>query len=83
MVIYFLTKINKYVQILYIFNFKIFIFLTILFVIPKTSVFAQVESIDNPRTWKYFKIFARAQDDSVFIKLQDGLNIDRSLNLMS
>jgi hypothetical protein len=58
---------------------RFFIFLTILFVIPKTSVFAQVESDDNPRTWKYFKIFARAQDDSVFIKLQDELNIDPKL----
>ena len=37
------------------------------------------EMEDNPRTWTYFKILARAQDDSVFIKLQDELNIDPKL----
>lgn len=58
---------------------KLLIFLTVSVLIQYTSAFAQVESDDNPRTWKYFKIFARAQDDSAFIKLQDELNIDPKL----
>jgi hypothetical protein len=41
--------------------------------------FAQVEREDDPRTWTYFQILARAQDDSVFIKLQDDLFIDPKL----
>jgi hypothetical protein len=40
---------------------------------------AQVEREDDPRTWKYFLILARAQDDSIFIKLQDDLFIDPKL----
>jgi len=39
------------------------------------SVNAQQEESDNPTTWKYFRILARAQDDSVFIKVQDQLGI--------
>jgi hypothetical protein len=38
------------------------------------SANAQEES-DNPTTWKYFRILARAQDDSVFIKVQDQMGI--------
>lgn len=38
--------------------------------------YSQEERDDNPRTWKYFRILARAQDDSIFIKLQDDLLID-------
>ncbi|MDQ3020598.1 MAG: hypothetical protein M3R36_08515 [Bacteroidota bacterium] len=44
-----------------------------------SDIFSQTEIDDNPRTWTYFKILARAQDDSVFIKLQDELNIDPKL----
>lgn len=40
-----------------------------------SELFSQ-ERDDNPRTWKYFRIQARAQDDSIFIKLQDDLLID-------
>ncbi len=47
-------------------------------VIQSSFTFAQ-EVEDNPRTWTYFRILARAQDDSVFIKLQDELNIDPKL----
>jgi len=36
---------------------------------------AQQEESDNPATWKYFRILARAQDDSVFIKVQEEMNI--------
>lgn len=65
-------------------NYKIstafFILLIFTFLsIHNSSLFAQAEREDDPRTWKYFKIFARAQDDSVFIKLQDQLNIDPKL----
>lgn len=44
-----------------------------------SSLKAQVESEDNPRSWKYFRIFARAYDDSVFLKVQDELNIEPKL----
>ncbi len=57
----------------------IFIFFTGLFLFQQNSLNAQTEKEDDPRTWKYFKIFARAQDDSVFIKLQNELNIDPKL----
>ena len=57
----------------------IFIFFTGLFLFQQSSLNAQTEKEDDPRTWKYFKIFARAQDDSVFIKLQNELNIDPKL----
>ena len=40
---------------------------------------AQTESEDNPRSWKYFRIFARTYDDSVFFKLQNEINIDPKL----
>lgn len=39
------------------------------------SVNAQEEQSDNPASWKYFRILARAQDDSVFIKIQDQMGI--------
>ena len=57
----------------------IFIFFTGIFLFQQSSLNAQTEREDDPRTWKYFKIFARAQDDSVFIKLQNELNIDPKL----
>jgi hypothetical protein len=59
-------------------------FLTLLAVmilsfISTTNNYAQEEREDNPRTWKYFRILARAQDDSIFIILQDDLLIDPKL----
>ena len=59
-------------------------FLTLLVVailsfISTTNNYAQEEREDNPRTWKYFRILARAQDDSIFIILQDDLLIDPKL----
>ncbi len=56
-----------------------FIFFTVLVLFLQNSLIAQTALEDDPRTWKYFKIFARAQDDSVFIKLQDELNIEPKL----
>lgn len=65
--------INKFV-------FKI-IYVLIFFclVLSNTKIYGQVERDDDPRTWKYFQIFARAQDDSVFIKVQEELNIEPKL----
>ena len=44
-----------------------------------SNIYAQEEREDNPRTWKYFRILARAQDDSVFVLIQDDLLIDPKL----
>jgi len=65
------------------FNKKLY-FLTLLAVmilsfISTTNNYAQEEREDNPRTWKYFRILARAQDDSIFIMIQDDLLIDPKL----
>ncbi len=58
---------------------NIFLFLLAISLFHCTNVYSQLERDDDPRTWKYFRILARAQDDSVFIKLQDELNIDPKL----
>lgn len=50
-----------------------------IFFFQSSGVIAQVESEDNPRSWKYFRIFARSYDDSVFIKVQEELNIEPKL----
>jgi len=52
---------------------------TIMSFICTTNNYAQEEREDNPRTWKYFRILARAQDDSIFVILQDDLLIDPKL----
>jgi len=63
-----------------ILSFKTFYFLFLIFLLqPFGEIKSQTERDDDPRTWKYFQIFARAQDDSVFIKVQDELNIDPKL----
>ncbi len=41
-----------------------------------SQTYSQQEDQGNPRTWKYFKILARADDDSIFIIGQDDLAID-------
>lgn len=44
------------------------------------NLFAQQEEDPaNPRSWKYFKITARAEDDSIFITAQDDMGIDPKL----
>lgn len=53
-----------------------FLFLIVFLFSQSSLLFSQIEKDDDPRTWKYFKILARAQDDSVFIKLQNELGID-------
>lgn len=55
------------------------IFFSLIVISQQSRLFAQTEREDDPKTWKYFKIFARAQDDSVFIKLQNELNVDPKL----
>jgi len=47
--------------------------------LQSTNTFAQQEDPNNPRTWKYFKILARAEDDSIFIIAQDDMGIDPKL----
>ncbi|MCX6161479.1 MAG: hypothetical protein NTV87_09120 [Ignavibacteriae bacterium] len=56
----------------------IFAMLTV-FLFSVRSMAQQEERPDNPTTWKYFKILANADDDSVFSKIQDDLNIDPKL----
>ena len=47
------------------------------------DAFSQQEDPNNPRTWKYFKILARAEDDSIFIIAQDDMGIDPKLESYS
>lgn len=49
--------------------------LGIMLTVPKIS-YSQQEDPNNPRTWKYFRINASAEDDSVFVKVQDDMGID-------
>ena len=59
----------------------ILLILIVITFFQSTYIYSQTEKEieDNPRTWTYFRILARAQDDSVFIKVQDELNIDPKL----
>lgn len=41
------------------------------------------EDPNDPRTWTYFKILARAEDDSVFIRIQEDMGIDPMLESYS
>ncbi len=47
------------------------------------SVYAQQEDPENPRTWNYFKILARSEDDSIFVIAQDDMGIDPKLESFS
>mgnify|MGYP000290362562 CR=1 FL=1 len=58
---------------------KLFLFIIAVLLFQSNFLSAQTENVDDPRSWKYFRIFARAQDDSIFIQLQDQLNIDPKL----
>lgn len=66
-------------------KFQAFLSLCILFIVcaflsnAKTA-FGQQEDPNNPRTWTHFKILASAEDDSIFIQLQDDMNIDPKLD---
>lgn len=61
-----------------IFMFGAILYLCMTFIATNLS-YAQEEREDNPVSWKYFRIFARASDDSIFILLQDDLLIDPKL----
>jgi len=56
----------------------LFLFLLIGFSSTR-NVYAQQEDPNNPRTWNYFKILARADDDSIFVIAQDDMGIDPKL----
>lgn len=48
-------------------------------ILQNSITFAQNEDPNNPRTWKYFKILARTEDDSIFFLVQDDMGIDPKL----
>jgi len=49
-------------------------------ILQTSNLFAQNEDPNNPRTWKYFKILAKAEDDSIFVLVQDDMGIDPKLD---
>jgi len=60
-------------------NFSLLVLLAMFLcslIIQPQAPLAQQEDPNNPRTWKYFRIQARADDDSVFIIAQDDMAID-------
>jgi hypothetical protein len=57
----------------------LWLFLLFLGFAASQSVYAQQEDPDNPRTWNYFKILARSEDDSIFVIAQDDMGIDPKL----
>lgn len=65
-------------------NKKTFSLLLLLFILAlvfnANKVLAQQEDPENPRTWTYFRINASAEDDSIFIKIQDDVGIDPKLD---
>ncbi len=60
----------------------IILFFTSVF-LQNVSFSQQEEDQNNPRSWKYFKILARAEDDSIFIMIQDDMAIDPKLESYS
>lgn len=62
-----------------LFTAVIFVIAVMQIFLDVSSIYSQQEKSDDPRTWKYFKILARAQDDTVFVVLQDELNIEPKL----
>lgn len=60
--------------------YKVLALIFLINILPAVQLFAQQEEDqDNPRSWKYFKILARTEDDSVFLMAQDDLGIDPKL----
>lgn len=43
------------------------------------KTYSQQEDPNNPRTWTYFKVLARSDDDSIYIIAQDDMGIDPKL----
>ena len=60
-----------------LFNTKLAILLIAVCAVLLTSglSFAQEEREDDPTSWKYFRINARSQDDSIFVVLQQEMGI--------
>jgi hypothetical protein len=60
-------------------NLKLLVFLALItgmLITLTKETFSQQEDPNNPRTWTYFKIYARSEDDSIFILAQDDMGID-------
>jgi hypothetical protein len=63
------------VQIVKIVLFSLTILVTASIIIGCSS--SKVKIIgSNPQKWTYFRVLADAEDDPIFVKLQDNLNID-------
>ncbi len=56
------------------------LFIVFVFITNAKLSYGQQEDPNNPRTWTHFKILASAEDDSIFIQLQDDMNIDPKLD---
>ena len=59
------------------------VFITLLFLSLLSSLytaFSQVVEENDPRKFKYFKINANADDDSVFVQIQDEMAVDPRLS---
>jgi len=60
---------------------KVFISIIVLFLISSINTsFSQEINESDPRTFKYFKINANADDDSVFVQIQDEMAVDPKLS---
>jgi len=57
-----------------------FTILSGLMLFATSSLRSQQEDPNNPRTWTYFRIYASAEDDSLFVKVQDDLLIDPKMD---
>jgi hypothetical protein len=67
-------------------NLSMFVFFALIMcalLIQTKQSFSQQEDPNNARTWKYFKVLARAEDDSIFIIAQDDMGIDPKLESYS
>jgi hypothetical protein len=60
---------------------KVYLYLTLILILSLSFNCVSFKKVkeDEPKKWKYFKILADADDDRIFIKLQDDLGIDPKL----
>jgi len=56
---------------------KLVMLFLIFYCIPANS--QNQDDPDNPRSWKYFKIYARTDDDSLFFYAQEDMGVDPKL----